>query len=460
MALTHEHRPPNVEPDSSAAMQLVRRVADNIHSGRLPAKIFNEPGVYDLEKQNLFSKVWNFLAHESEIPKAGDYVIRTIADNSILVARDENGEIHAHLNMCRHRGNQMCKSSLGNASHFRCSYHGWVYKNNGDLVAVPYHKQGYGDNLNKADWGLVPVKIESYQGLIFGCLDDQVESLSDYLGGFEFYLDYYLKAGIDGVEVFGPPDVWESNCDWKLWAENSSGDGYHTPVTHQFGFHLGYFASSGATHSTGHAAHIAGKGHGIGLGETPGMPPFMGFPSDIVSELDESLTESQRQAFSPVRTAVGLVFPNLNFLSQPFSRIPGENGVRFCTMRQAQPLRAGRMRMTSWCLVPKSASQEFKEESYRAYTLAFGPGGMFEQDDMENFNNITHQLQGSAIRELDLPYVMGIDQQQVPDYPGPGHVVQPYMNDSNFRNLWSTWASYVSGDRATEATYDASEASK
>lgn len=432
----------------SAAEELVSRVESGIGHGVLPAKIFNDPEVYELEKSRLFSKVWNFLAHESEIPRPGDYVVRSIADNSILVARDENGKIHAHLNMCRHRGNQMCKSELGNSSHFRCSYHGWVYRNSGELVAVPYHKQAFGDTLDKKAWGLVPVRIDTYEGLIFGCLDNGIESLRDYLGGFEFYLDYYLKPGVSGVEVYGPPDVWESDCDWKMWAENGSGDGYHTPVTHQFGFHLGYFASSGATHSIGHAAHIPGKGHGIGLGETPGMPPFLGFPEEVVASLEESLSPEQQAAFQPVRTAVGLVFPNLNLLSQPFSPVPGEPGIRFTTMRQAQSLGAGRMRLTSWCLVPKDASDAFKEEAYRAYTLAFGPGGMFEQDDMENFNNITNQLKGSMIRELDLPYLMGLDAEPVPDYPGPGHVVRPYMNDSNFRNLWGTWASYLSGGRA------------
>ncbi|MFM9695013.1 aromatic ring-hydroxylating oxygenase subunit alpha [Streptomyces europaeiscabiei] len=433
--------------ETNAAYALVDRVAEGIGRGSLPAKIFNDPGIYELEKENLFSKVWNFLAHESEIPEPGDYVVRSIADNSILVARDESGQIHAHLNMCRHRGNQMCKSEIGNSSHFRCSYHGWVYKNSGELVAVPYHKQAYGTQLRKTDWGLVPVKIDTYEGLIFGSLNNEIESLDEYLGGFQFYLDYYLKAGLEGVEVYGPPDIWESKCDWKLWAENGSGDGYHTPVTHQFGFHLGYFASSGATHSIGHAAHIPGKGHGIGLGETPGMPPFLGYPDEVVESINKSFTEAQKAAFHPVRTAVGLVFPNLNFLSQPFSPIPGEPGVRFTTMRQAQSLGAGRMRLTSWCLMPKDAPKEFKEAAYKAYTLAFGPGGMFEQDDMENFNNITHQLQGSAVRELELPYVMGMDAEQVPDYPGPGKVVKPYMNDSNFRNLWGTWASYVSGER-------------
>lgn len=431
----------------SGAMQLVEKLRAGVSNGIVPAKIFNDAEIYQLEVERLFGRTWNFVAHESEIPEPGDYVVRTIADNSVLVARDENRRIHLHLNLCRHRGNQMCKADLGNSSHFRCSYHGWVYKNSGELVAVPYHKQAFGENLDKQKWGLVPVLHDTYEGLIFGSLNPDVEPLDEFLGGFQFYLDYFLKTSEMGVEVYGPPDVWESNCDWKLYTENGSGDGYHTPVTHQFGFHLGYFASSGGTHSIGHSVHIPGKGHGIGLGETPGTPPFFAYPPEIVECLNRRLTPAQIEVFAPVRTAVGIAFPNLSFLSQPFSPVPGEPGIRFTTLRHVRPLSAGRMQMSSWCLVPKAASDEYKSEVYRAYTLAFGPGGMFEQDDMENWTNITRQLRGSIVRELDFPYVMGLGQQPVAGFPGPGRAYQPYMNDANFRNLWSTWAAYLSGDR-------------
>jgi 3-phenylpropionate/trans-cinnamate dioxygenase alpha subunit len=110
---------------------LLHGMRTGVPAGRVPARIFNDQGVFDLEQSRLFSKAWCFLAHETEVPSAGDYVTRPLADNNVIVARDEKGVVQAHLNMCRHRGNQMCKSDMGNASHFRCSYHGWVYKNSG-----------------------------------------------------------------------------------------------------------------------------------------------------------------------------------------------------------------------------------------------------------------------------------------------------------------------------------------
>jgi 3-phenylpropionate/trans-cinnamate dioxygenase alpha subunit len=102
--------------------------------------------------------------------------------------------------------------------------------------------------------------------------------------------------------------------------------------------------------------------------------------------------------------------------------------------------------MYSWCLVPKDASEEYKEAAYQAYTLAFAQAGTFEQDDLENWARVTRMAKSSAVRGIEFPYMMGIESKQDPDFPGPGHVVKPYVNDSNFRNLWLRWADYLLGE--------------
>lgn len=142
------------------AEQVLRRMERGLPDGRIPARIFNDSGIYQLEQERVFSRCWSFLAHDSEVPSPGDYVLRTIANNSVIVARGEDGEIHAHLNMCRHRGNQVCKAEMGNSSHFRCSYHGWTYANTGRLVGVPYQARVYDEHFQKEEWGLLPVRID------------------------------------------------------------------------------------------------------------------------------------------------------------------------------------------------------------------------------------------------------------------------------------------------------------
>lgn len=423
-----------------ARLQAIR---NGIYEGAFPAYVFNNQEIFGLEQERLFGKTWSFLAHESEIPKRGDYVTRYIGDNHMIVARDEKGEFHASLNMCRHRGNMLCKSEIGNASHFRCSYHGWVYKNSGELIGVPYMDEGYRGTLKRREWGLVQARVESYAGLLFGTMNHEGPSLEEHLGDFTFYLDLYLKQSLDGSEVFGPPDHWVTETDWKIAVENFSGDGYHTPVAHQFGFNLGYFPSSGATHSQGWAASIPGKGHGIGLGHTPDFAPFAGLPTELVDEMNRTLSPAQLEVFAHTRTAVGTVFPNLSFLMQPFSLVPGEEGVRFVTMRLYHPIGPGQTEMYSWCLVPKGASQEYKEAAYNAYTLAFAQAGTFEQDDLENWARVTRMAKSSAANDMNFPYLMGLESVRDAEFPGPGHVVKPYVNDSNFRNLWSRWADYL-----------------
>jgi Rieske [2Fe-2S] domain len=76
---------------------------------KLLAKVYNEPGIFEMEAKKIFQKTWIFLAHESEIPWPGDYVLRRIIDDSFIVARDEDGQIHVLFNMCRHRGMQPCR---------------------------------------------------------------------------------------------------------------------------------------------------------------------------------------------------------------------------------------------------------------------------------------------------------------------------------------------------------------
>src|SRR5699024_3149328 len=110
----------------------------------IPGHLYSDPELFDREVDQLFGRSWVFLAHESEIPEPGDYVVRKIVEASFIVVRHEEGVVRVHFNMCPHRGMQVCRAEMGNASHFRCPYHGWSYRNNGKLAGLPFHKEAYG----------------------------------------------------------------------------------------------------------------------------------------------------------------------------------------------------------------------------------------------------------------------------------------------------------------------------
>ena len=108
----------------------------------IPAHIYGDPEIFALERDRLFARSWVFLAHESEIPDPGDYVVRRVLADSFIVARDESGVVRVMFNMCLHRGMQVCRAEMGNASHFRCPYHAWTYRNDGRLAGLPFHAGG------------------------------------------------------------------------------------------------------------------------------------------------------------------------------------------------------------------------------------------------------------------------------------------------------------------------------
>ena len=234
----------------------------NVRRGMIPAHIYNDDELFAREKERLFSRAWMFVGHESEIPHDGDYVVRRVLDDSFILTRDSAGTIRAMFNMCLHRGMQVCRAEMGNASNFRCPYHGWSYRNDGRLTGLPFHREAYGgdEGLPKDRQTLLPApNFASYNGLLFINMDPNAEPLDDYLGDFKFYLDFYTKQSTGGVELRGP-QRWRIKANWKIGAENFAGDMYHTPHTHASIVDIGLFREPKAQKRKDGATYWAHRG--------------------------------------------------------------------------------------------------------------------------------------------------------------------------------------------------------
>jgi PAH dioxygenase large subunit len=432
--------------ESRSADRLVAEARSTLRDGRLPAKVFNHPALHQLELERIFGRAWIFLAHETEIPKPGDYVLRHIADDEFIVVRDASNQIRVLFNSCRHRGMRVCQAEIGNALTFRCPYHGWVYKNSGELSGVPHQEQIYGAaELNRAELGLLRApKSDSHRGWIFASLDDQAPPLKEYLGDMLWYLDFYTNKSEAGLTVVGAPQRWVVNANWKLGASNFIGDGYHTTTTHFSAVKIGIIP--GPAHFLLDGVQVTAGVGGVGFRKmAPGSGSTRGYPESILSRFDAAHREVIEQGCFPSH---GTIFPNLSFLAAATVTAADKPPVPYFTVRIWQPIAHDAIEVWSWLLIDKEAPEAFKRASYDSYVLSFGSSGLLEQDDTENWTSITRSARGRMAHGQHLSYAMGASSlKPMADWPGPGKAYPLDYTEANERAYYETWLRYMEQGR-------------
>lgn len=440
---------------------------DDVRRGMIPAYIYNDRELFELEKERIFGRAWIFVAHESELAKPGDYVVRRVLDDSFIIVRDEHGEVRAHFNMCLHRGMQVCRAEIGNASHFRCPYHGWAYRNDGRIVGLPFHAEAYGGEAGFKRKGqrLLPApSLDIHNGLIFISLDPEAPALVDYLGDFAFYLDYYTKQSPSGIELRGP-QRWRIKANWKIGAENFAGDMYHTPQTHTSVVEIGLFREPKAEKRKDGATYWAGNGGGttykLPEGSFDERVRYVGYPQEMIDGMKTMFSPAQMQLIGDdgFMFSAASVFPNLSFVHNWPRVADSDEVLPFISVRQWQPVSEHETEILSWFAVDAEAPEEHKALSYKAYLMCFGSTGMFEQDDVENWVSLTNTAAGSMARRLLLNSRMGIledNTEVVPaltpaQFHGPG-VAHTGYGEYNQREMLTRWADHLERPARTPAT--------
>jgi len=193
--------------------------------------LYTDPAIYALEMQRIFWRTWVYVAHESEVPNPGDYKTTDIAGRRIIISRHSDGHVHVLFNSCMHRGTVVCEHPSGHTSHFRCPYHSWTYRTNGELALIP-SQQAFGPDFDLSDYGLRHVpRAASYRGFLFVSLNPDVPDLDEHLGRAKHYIDIFVDRSPAGAIEVTKPLKYEYHGNWKLQMENMS-DGYHAQFVH------------------------------------------------------------------------------------------------------------------------------------------------------------------------------------------------------------------------------------
>ena len=180
----------------------------------LEAPFYKSREIFDLDLAAIFAKHWLFVATEAEIPEPGDYVTVDIGPSSVIILRDDDGDVRALHNVCRHRGSRILDAPCGAVGNLVCPYHQWTYRIDGSLIFAESQPQ----SLDKGRFGLKPVNVRTLAGLVFVCLASEAPSdFDEVVGAIEPYLTPY---GLTDAKVAHQIDLVEEG-NWKLVMENN-----------------------------------------------------------------------------------------------------------------------------------------------------------------------------------------------------------------------------------------------
>jgi nitrite reductase/ring-hydroxylating ferredoxin subunit len=384
------------------------------------ARLHSDAELYKWELERVFARSWIAVAHESEIPRAGDYVTRYIGEDPVIVSRDRNGGVNIMLNACSHRGMTVCRAEVGNAKFFRCPYHAWTYDPAGKLVAVSAEKEMYDDNLDKSTLGLKHARAEVFAGMIFGNWSHDAPTVREDLGEYAWYLEMAFARSRSGLEVLGPPQRWTFDANWKLAAEQFAGDAYHTVMLHNSLAEMGLFPKDptailhGVSVGTerGHTlrcldmeAVLAATGVSANIADLADqLPPPPGMSRELARELGDVLAPDQVEALMKTPPVVGQVFPTLGWVNMSLPNAASEIAGGVITFRTWVPRGPEQMELMSWTLVERDAPEELRQATARSTIQTFSDSGIFEQDDSEAWSAIQRSVRGVMGRDRKLIY--------------------------------------------------------
>ncbi len=427
-------------------------------------RTMSDPELYHHEMERIFAKTWLLLGHETEIPKSGDFIVRDMGEDQVIVARDREGAVHVSLNVCPHRGMKVCTGEAGNAQVHRCIYHGWAFRPNGDFIGAPIEReQMHGAMRPKEELGLKKARVQLYGGMIFATWNIEGPSFDEFLGDFKFYLDQLFCRTDGGLELLGPPQRYTIPANWKTASEQSACDGFHTLTLHRSLMEGGIMGATADTiydmapgmYGVDVSCH---EGHslrcipaattfkmfsdisfeGKSTEERLRLLPPPGITQDLIPQLMKNLSPEQVEMLATTPPQVGGLFPNSSIIFIFAPRMDG-GASGALALHTYNPKGPDAFEFVNYIFAERDAPEDVKRDMLQNAIQQTGTSGVIEQDDADTWPAISRNAHGAVGKTVTLKYQALTGDRKPEGWAGGGFVYDGFTKDDT---QWNWWLNY------------------
>jgi phenylpropionate dioxygenase-like ring-hydroxylating dioxygenase large terminal subunit len=410
---------------------------DLIRPLQVHGSLYTDPAIFADELAKIWYRTWVYVGHVSEIAEPNDYVRKNIGPQDVVMTRDAAGEVHLLLNRCAHRGNLVCEADAGNSSSFRCPYHGWTYRNTGEMVGYPL-VQGYGGKKQfSLGLGRVP-RVAVYQGFVFGSFAEEGPTLREHLGEAAGEIDRLVRLSPEGeIEISAGWLKHRARANWKLLAENET-DGYHPQFVHSSIFSV---AQSGIGALYGDRSTAVTRALGNGHSENDLRPEFrrigaplgwFGTTEDRMPDYSAKMRALHGEAAEEILVDGGphvMIFPNL-FIAE-------------IQMFAIQPL-AANLTVQHVTAVQLKGAPDMNRRMLQQCVGSVGPAGLLLADDTEMYER--NQAGVAELRPEWLDVRRGAHREYVDER---GLTVGGATDETGMRGFWAHYKQLMTEGRAS-----------
>jgi len=394
-------------------------------NARVPYRVFADPDIYRAELERVFlGPTWQYLALANELPQPGDYLTTFLGETPVIVTRGEDGEIHAMVNRCAHRGNLVCLKRRGHSDDgLTCVYHAWRYDLEGNLKSVAFRRGvagqgGMPDAFTLEQHGLQKLRTDTFAGLVFGTLSPDAMPLSDYIGND--------IGGRIGRVFHGKPKVLGTTSqllhnNWKLYVENVK-DTYHASLLHTFftTFRISRLTTAGGVAISESGAHHTSYTYGERRGDNASSDKLYSGVHSLHEDYrlkDPRFLESVDEIGDGITLQILSVFPNF-VLQQIHNTI---------ALRLVLPKGPDQTEL-QWIYIGFEDDDAAMTEKRLLQANLVGPAGYVSMEDGAVGGFVQRAIKG------------GEDQCSVIEMGGYEHAPQPTRaTEAAIRGFWHVW---------------------